>query len=161
MEIGITINNAIELCAVCQGISSCYKLIIIIYTGSTDSQFKMVDVCIFKEKLIVWLTMLISSISKFLSKLLHVCKFNLHLIIDMQTFCTILTIQQNTMIQLIKKKKKTIEHHDTSFYRDMFCLVMQTFCTEHLSKYKQKFQSTPQHALHASTSGEIAEIHRK
>ena len=37
MEIGITINNAIELCAVCQGISSCYKLIIIIYTGSTDS----------------------------------------------------------------------------------------------------------------------------
>lgn len=106
MEIGITVNNAIELCAVCQGISSCYKLIIIIYTGSTDSQFKMVDVSIFKEKLIVWLTMLISSISKFLSKLLHVCKFNLHLIIDMQTFCTILTIQQNTMIQLIKKKKK-------------------------------------------------------
>ena len=37
MEIGITVNNAIELCAVCQGISSCYKLIIIIYTGSTDS----------------------------------------------------------------------------------------------------------------------------
>lgn len=98
MEIGIIINNAIELCAVCQGISSCYKLITIIYTGSSDSQFKMVDVSIFKEKLIGWLTMLISSISKFLSKLLHVCKFNLHLIIDMQTFCTILTIQQNTMI---------------------------------------------------------------